>query len=183
MRPLLLCIVLLAGSLSGCAQKDGRCDGSSLTPVVAWLSKARAMHHAADLAEDQGDVDRAITMLDELGRGPRPPGTEIDEVLADTHARVAELKTRKGDFDGAMGDTRAGLALAKEPTYFRGHLHEVLGLVLERRAKDAAKRGDEGAAAALRREAIAASLEAVRIQDEVIRRTLSDAGGPTKRDP
>jgi hypothetical protein len=183
MKNLLVLLVLFTGlSLAGCAPKERRCDGSPSTAVVAWLSKARALHHTADLSEDQGDVDRAVALLDELAKGPRPPGVEIDEVMADTHARLAELRTRKDDFEGAIEDTRAGLDLAQGTTYFRGHLYEVLGLVLERRAKDAARRGDDGAAAALRREAVAASLYAVRIQDDVIRRTLRDAGGPTTRD-
>jgi predicted negative regulator of RcsB-dependent stress response len=97
-------------------------------------------------------------------------------VLADTFARLAELRSALGEFDAALGDVRRGLELAVEPTHFRGRLMEVRGLVEERHAKALEDRGDAKAALAAKERALAAYEQAVEIQDQVIARTLGDAG-------
>ena len=146
--------------------------------VMAWLSKARSLHHAADLAEDRGALDEAARHLDALLAGPRPSqaAPEIDEVVADTCARLAELRSRQGSFEAGVADIDRGLAVVRDPNYFRGHLFEVLGLVRQRQAEALADRGRSAEADRARDEAIRASLEAVRIQDEVIQGALADAG-------
>ena len=119
------------------AQSD---EGSTPVDVtlMAFLSRARAAHHQADLLE--GDDPKAATQaLTKLVSGPLPPaGTalpEVREVLADTRARLAELLSREGKVDAAAAQIEAGLALAPEASYFRGHLLEVRGVVEQRRAK------------------------------------------------
>ncbi|WP_153817877.1 hypothetical protein [Polyangium spumosum] len=145
--------------------------------LLAFLSKARAAHHKADLAEDSGDVAAAIVSLESLTSGARPGGEtplpEAGEVLSDTYARLADLRSARGEFDAALRDVDAGLLLAKETTYFRGHLFEVRGLVEERRAKSLPE--GEGRERA-RKAAMDAFDEAVRIQDQVINSALGDAG-------
>ncbi|MDI1475777.1 hypothetical protein [Polyangium sp. y55x31] len=145
--------------------------------LLAFLSKARAAHHKADLAEASGDVAGAIAALESLTNGARPGGAtplpEASEVLSDTYARLADLRSAKSEFDAALGDVDAGLLLAKETTYFRGHLFEVRGLVEERRAKSMPE--GEGRERA-RKAAMDAFDEAVRIQDQVISSALGDAG-------
>ncbi len=163
------------------ATQPAACEPAS-APVVdsvllAFLSKARAAHHKADLAEASGDLGSAITSLESLTGGARPGGAtplpEASEVLSDTHARLADLRSMRGEFDVALRDIEAGLALAREATYFRGHLFEVRGLVEERRTK-ALPEGDERERA--RRAAMDAFDEAVRIQEEVISSALGDGG-------
>jgi len=175
---------------TGCARSErsaaqpAACEPAG-APVVdsvllAFLSKARAAHHKADLSEASGDVAGAIASLEGLAKGARPGGDkplpEAAEVLADTYARLADLRSGRGEFEQAIGDVDAGLALATSTTYFRGHLFEVRGLVEERRAKSLEAKNDRDGAQRSRKAAIDAFDEAVRIQDEVISSALGDGG-------
>ncbi|MBM4376270.1 MAG: hypothetical protein FJ095_14400 [Deltaproteobacteria bacterium] len=162
----------VARESSGCAEQTGAVD----VALVAFLSKARAVHAQADLAEADADAARAVAVLDELVRAPAPggeqPASEVREVLADTLARIAELEAQRGRFDAGRAAVRRGLALAVERTHYRGRLHEVLG-ALEKRAFDELRaRGDEEAALAAKARSAAALREAVAIQEDVIERAL-----------
>ena len=150
--------------------------------LLAWLSKARTLHHLADLSEDEGSLDKTVATLQELVGGvlPAGPPPEAAEVMADTYARLAELRARRGEYERADGDVESGLRFAPTPTYFRGHLLEVRGLVFEKQSADLEKAGRAADAKRAREKASAASLEAVRIQDEVIKSTLGDAGPATR---
>lgn len=190
----LVASLLFGGSsLVGCARSERDRAGAQqpapaepagatvVDPVLlAFLSKARSAHHKADGAEAQGDTASAIAALEALTRGPRPGGerplVEVREVLSDTHARLADLQSARGQFDAAIEQVQAGLDLATDVTYFRGHLFEVRGLVEERRAKALEERGETERAREARKSAIAAFDEAVRIQDQVIMNALGDAG-------
>jgi tetratricopeptide (TPR) repeat protein len=146
---------------------------------MAFLSKARAAHHEADLAEQQGDAKRAVTVLQQLVGGPRPPGPaapEVIEVISDTFARLADLESAAGDFDAAGRDVDGGLKLATASTHFRGHLFEMRGVIEERRAKALAAKGDAAGAESAKQAAIKAFQQAIEIQDEVISKALGDAG-------
>jgi hypothetical protein len=159
------------------------CPAQVVDPeLLAFLSKARAAHHQADLAEDAKDTTGAIRVLDRLVAGPRPGGAkpppEVSEVTADTRARLAELRSSIGQFDAAMKDIDEGLALATAPTHFRGHLYEVRGLVHERRMKSLAASGDPAGAEREKKLAIDAYEKAMATQDEVIRRALPTAEPP-----
>jgi len=175
---------------TGCARSERAATPPACEPgaapvvdsvLLAFLSKARSAHHKADVAEASGDRAVAITSLEGLTRGPRPGGAkplpEVAEVLADTFARLADLRSEDGDYEAAMRDVNDGLALATATTYFRGHLFEVRGLVEERRGKALEAKGDELGASVARNAAIDAFGEAVKIQDEVISSALGD-GGP-----
>ena len=115
---------------------------SSAVPVdpslLAFLSRARAAHHRADLLENE-DPKLASSVLDELVEGPLPEGgaarPEVGEVLADTLARLADLRSRNGEYDAASRHIDRGLELARAVSYFRGHLFEMRGLVAERLAE------------------------------------------------
>lgn len=188
-------LVLGSVSLASCArsereragaQQPAACEPAGAAVVdpvlLAFLSKARAAHHKADAAEATGDVALAIASLETLTRGPRPGGDkplpEASEVLADTHARIADLQSARGRFDAAIEHVQMGLGLATDVTYFRGHLFEVRGLVEERRAKALDERGETDRAREARKTAIEAFDEAVRIQDQVIMNALGGDGGP-----
>ena len=201
MKRLSIAIVLAALSFgAGCSKMD-RADERSVAPtpapsascacpgpvvdehLIAFLSKARAAHHEADLAEHAKDVGGAIRSLERLVRGPRPGGAspEVAEVTADTHARLADLRSASGDFDAAIKDVDDGLALATAPTHFRGHLFEMMGIVHERRMKSLADAGNQSGADREKKLAIEAYEKAMTTQDEVIRRALPAGEPPAPR--
>jgi tetratricopeptide (TPR) repeat protein len=172
-------LLLLLGALcvGGCSRNERSDDcGSServVDPVLlAFLSQARSAHHLADQHETAGDVAAALRDLQQLAQAAKPPGAapEVDEVLADTHARIADLMSRSGRFDQADGEIAEGLTNAKAPTYFRGHLFEVRGLVEERREKALRGKGHGQEADRARDRSLGAYEEAMKIQAEVIRK-------------
>lgn len=182
---LALC-ALLAASTPSCARRappPEQCSSADAgTPVdptlLAFLSRARAAHHLADAHENSGELEAATVPLLNLVSGPFPAENgaelppEVREVLADTHARLADLFSRQGAFDRAVAEAHAGLEQASEPNYFRGHLLETEGLVEERHAKAEATR-DPKAAAVLRARAIGLLEQAMAVQSKVIE------GGPS----
>lgn len=177
-------VILLVGVVLACTGRSGGRDEGTPpvdTPIMAFLSEARALHHEADVKEDANDLDGAIRAMDRLVGAPRPHPErsvpEIDEVLADGYARLAELELKKGDLDQAGRAIQKGLERAPTPTYFRGHLFEVQGLVEEARAAQLADAGNALEAAKARERAIELLEEVVRIQDQVIQRSLAGKDG------
>lgn len=174
-RALLLASLVLA---FGCT--DRRVDDRPVldAPTMAFLSAARALHHQCDLSEREGKDDAALRVMNQLLDLTRPPARapEIEETLADAYARRAELLAKQGDYTGAEADIREGLRHASEPTYFRGHLLEVHGVILSRKAVGLTDAGNTAEASETRRRANERLSEAVRIQEEVIRWALSDGG-------
>ncbi len=151
------------------------------TAVMAYLSMARAMHHEANLKED-GDVPGAVAALDRLAAEARPhPGErvpEIEEVLADTFARVAELHLRQGELSKASARVREGLTHAPLPSYFRGHLLEVEGITEEARAAELGDAGQAAEAAAAKARALDLLYQAVLVQERVVTGTLDADASP-----
>lgn len=177
MKRLVLVLVLLLTAVDCRGTAPGeRCPetdaGAPVDPALfAFLSRARAAHHAADALEAKGDTAGAVRALEAVAEGRLPPradAPEVREVLADTLARLADLASRSGAFDRAEQHLARGLGLARETTYFRGHLFEVRGLVEERRSKALQASGDTQGESAARDRALAAFEEAMRIQEAVI---------------
>jgi hypothetical protein len=165
-----LALVACAKPKDACADTDNRPVGAAL---LAFLSRSRAAHHRADAREQRNDPAGAEAELSAILDGPVPPcpsAAEVREVLADTHARLGDLKSRHGDFAGALADVEKGLTLVPDEGYFRGHLVEVRGLVEERHAKSLAASGDLSGSKAAEDRALAAFQEAMRIQSAVIER-------------
>jgi hypothetical protein len=181
MRTTLGLLLLAFGLLlSGCSRKEPREDCADSARVVdpallAFLSRARSAHHLADQHEAKGDGAAALRALSGLTSGEVPPGSapEVEEVLADTRARSADLMSQAGRFDQADEEVTLGLAHAKIPTYFRGHLFEVRGLVEERREKALRGKGRGQEADQARARSLTAYEEAMKIQAQVI-----SAAGP-----
>lgn len=180
--------LLLSTMVLHCAKSDGgaaaRSDAGTPvdTEVMAFLSEARALHHETNVHEDSGELKEGIASLDRLVHAKRPhEGTkvpEVEEVLADTYARVADLRLRAGDVDGASRDVREGMTHAPDPTYFRGHLLEVDGIVEEARGANLADAGKREEAQKARSHAIERLREAVEVQERVVTASLAaqDAG-------
>jgi tetratricopeptide (TPR) repeat protein len=182
LRALVMAAILVAAA--GCSRAESHPSGCFAaadaapvdTAIMAFLSMARALHHEADLAEGRGDSTGAIDAMRRLVTSPSPPGPEADEVLADAYARIAELHLQASDLERASKDVQAGLERAHEPTYFRGHLLEVGGLVEEARVHALADAGKRDEADRARARAVQMLDDAVRIQQTTIERALSDGG-------
>lgn len=188
-----------AGTMVACAEQETQPqtapDGAAGRPVVdaallAFLSKAKVVHHRADIAEQEDDLAGAVASLGRLTDGPIPRGAgesgdqpppEAREVLADTLARMAEIDSRRGKFDEAVAHVERGLELAVETTHFRGRLEEVRGVVEQRLHEKLLEDGDESGAKLARERAIEAFQRAIAIQDEVITKSLGEL--PTTPDP
>ena len=178
MRALIFALSLaLAAPAFGCAKSAAPYGEGVDEVLLAYLSQARVLHHEADIAEDAGDLKSAIGALDRLLAKPEPrKAPEIDEVIADTHARLADLRSKSGDFVLATKHVDQGLGRAPSISYFRGHLLEVRGLVEERLSKDLATKGDAPGAQAAKDRAMKAYEEAIAMQDEVIKKGTTDGG-------
>jgi hypothetical protein len=156
----------------------GGVSGRPVDPeLMAFLSKARAAHHKADIAEKEGNLAAAVEHVSGIVDGPLPAVTpEVSEVLSDAYARRAGLEAKLERFDDAAFDVERGLGFAPETSYFRGHLFEVLGNVEEARASALAAEGDARGGEDAASDALDAYGEAIRIQDEVIQRALAPSG-------
>lgn len=173
---LLLLAALAAAACAKAEPPEARpCDGGPTAAVVdpallAFLSQARSAHHVADAREAAGEREAALKALKSVTTAAKPPGNapEVEEVLADTRARVADLLSQSGRFEDAEAEIAAGLENAAAPTYFRGHLFEVRGAVEERREKALRVKGDGQEADRARERALSAYEEAMRIQAQVI---------------
>lgn len=153
---------------SSTVQKQPVDDG-----LVAFISKSRTAHHQADLAEAKGQVEQAIKFLEVVPYGTKPhPSPEVSEIVADAHARLADLKSQAGRFDDAHKDVSRGLELSPDVSYLRGHLFEVQGLVEERRMKALEQKGDTAGAERAKAAALASFEKAIEIQDQVIENAL-----------
>lgn len=167
-------LALLAAPLGACSKRDATPSDESApvvdTSLLAYLSLARALHREADIAENEDDPKKAVAAMDRLFATQVPgPSPEIDEVLSDSHARMGELLAGLGEFDRAESHVQKGLELAKKPTFFRGRLLEVRGLVEEKRAKALREKGDKEGARAADKRAVEASEEAIKILQSVIK--------------
>jgi hypothetical protein len=186
-----LAIVAFAGAIAlafvlaiGCG-RDMPSDTNGSPPidteVMAYLSEARALHHQANLKEEAGDLPGAIGSMERLAsaRRPHPEAKlpEVEEVLADAYARLAELELKRNGLPAASKAIDSGLTHAPEPTYFRGHLVEVQGLVMEASAAEFADAGKKEEAAKAREKAIQLLEEVVKIQDQVIQKSLTGRDG------
>lgn len=180
MRLMLRLLLVLAFAAGGCsrAEPPAPCaEADAGAPIdatlLAFLSRARAAHHVADQAEAARDLSQAVRALEAVTSGPLPPSKgeaapEVREVLADTLARLADLASQQDDYDAASRYLERGLGLVPTPTYFRGHLFEVRGLVEERNAARLERAGDAAGAASAKARALEALETAMKIQAEVI---------------
>ncbi len=187
----LLALVVLGSALAGgavtagvgCTRRDTPDDPGAVvdTELLAYLSEARALHHQADLKKQNGDLAGAAAAMDRLVAARRPHDgravPEVEEVLADAHARLAELRLERGEIAAAADAAQKGLAHAPDVSYFRGHLVEMQGLVEEARAAELADAGKADEASRARTQAIQLLEDVVRIQDQVIQRSLGARDG------
>lgn len=170
-------LVSLCVTLSACQREEAvvlKVD----EPLMAYLSKARSLHHEANLHEDSGDIPAAVGALERiLTATPPHVGPEVREVQADVHARLTELELKRNQIAKAEKHAVDGLALTSPDSYYRGHLLEVSGLALEAKSYALADAGDLKGAVSAREDAIKRLEESIRVQERVIGRSLNDEGG------
>ncbi len=180
----LFLFVVAAIGIAHCAKENAAAIGADDAAVVdnellAFLSLARAHHHEANLLEQNGDLAGAIAALQKIVDVTKPHSgehlPEVEEVLADAYARMAELELQQKNTANARRDVIAGLSHVNEPTYFRGHLLEVYGIVEETRTAELKDAGNTAEADRARTHALALLHEAVNVQEQVIGHVL-DAG-------
>jgi tetratricopeptide (TPR) repeat protein len=185
----LACLLAALGAVAfGCShRKEEQDNGAQIVDkeLMAFLSEARALHHQANLMESSGDLAGAAAAMERLVSARRPhdgKAPEVQEVLADAYARLAEIRLRQNALPRASDAVKAGLVHASEPTYFRGHLIEIEGLIEEARAAELADAGKPEEAARAREKAIQLLEQVVQIQDQVIQRSLAsrEAGAPSE---
>lgn len=179
---LTIALAVVGAAACGRSSSDAAHRGVAVDEgIVAYLSIARARHHEANVREAEGDLPGALSALDALVAAPRPhPGeriAEVEEVLADAHARRADTLLRLGSLEAAEVALAEGLRHAPEGTYFQGHLLEVQGIAAELSAARLADAGATDQAAAQRARAIELLGRAVKIQQSVVERALADDGG------
>ncbi len=146
--------------------------------LMAYLSRAHALHHEATIKEDMGDRKGAVDAMERLTsqRFSRAATPEVEEVLSDAFARRAELELGMGDLDAASRSVDHGLEHARELTYFRGHLVEVSGLLDEARAHALTDAGKPDEAKRAQEKALAELEQAIDIQNHVLSGLLGDGG-------
>lgn len=185
----LLALALTIGAVTAwpsCARHEGD-EGPAAVDLdlMAFLSAARALHHQANLEEEAGRLPKAIDAMDRLVvlKYPHPERKtpEVEEVLADAYARLAELQLKNGDLDRAAAAVTQGLGHVDGVTYFKGHLVEVQGLIEEARAARLADAGNAAEASKSREKAIQLLEEVVKIQDQVIKSSLAKDGGGAQK--
>lgn len=177
-----LALAVAIGVGVGCGHDSSASNETPIdTDIMAFLSEARALHHQANLKEDAGDLPGAVAAMERLVAAKRPHPEkrtpEVEEVLADAYARLAELQLKLGHLPEATKAIDSGLGHAPDATYFRGHLVEVQGLVMEANANELADAGKPEEAAKAREKAIQLLQEVVTIQEQVIQRSLSNKDG------
>jgi hypothetical protein len=193
-RPwILLGWVCIAVTSAGCRSHDCTENDGTEAPAVdpklmAFLSRARAAHHEADLFDSE--PEHALRPLQALVSGPIPkfkdqPLAEAREVLADTQARIADLESQLGRFDSARRRLTDAMELVPDPSYFRGHLFETRGLVYQREADALGRDGHAEAARHAKQNAVDAFETAMEIQARVIHSTppATPSSAPPLRQP
>lgn len=143
-------------------------------PLMVALAQAKNFHHKADVHLQDGDPARAIASLRAILTIPFPAGAaEAQDVLLDARARLAKLLLGAGDAREALRVIDEGIAAAARPSFFLANLHTVRGEVLEAQARALAS-SDDAAATALRRQAIDAYDQSIRINEAIQRRLVEE---------
>ena len=182
--------MLLAMALvAGCSRADR--GALRVTPAdagapvdvetMAFLSEARALHHEADLKEDSGDTRGARGEVQRIveARRPHPGGAipEVEEVLADAWARIAELDVRAGIRERPPARRKRGSPTQPGRRTSGGTCWRCKGIAEQARSAALADAGDAVGASKARTEAMRLLEEAVAVQDSVIAWALDGGSG------
>ncbi len=113
--------------------------------LMVSLGQARNYHHKADLLLREGKIDEAATAVTAVLAIAFPKDApESEDVILDTHARLAKLRVLQSRLDDAMDLVDEGIASSTRNSFFLANLHTVRGEVFEARA-NAEEPGSEAA--------------------------------------
>ena len=106
--------------------------------LMVSLGQARNFHHKADLLLRSGKTEEAAAAVEAVLAIRFPPeAPETEDVILDTHARLAKLRILQGQLEGAMSLVDEGIALSTRDSFFLANLHTVRGEVFEATANAA----------------------------------------------
>jgi hypothetical protein len=166
--------LLAAGCLGRASDRDRPVDER----LLAALEEARAWQHRADVhladgaaAEAQRDVEQVLQIHFPVG------APEGEEARLDAFARLGKLSldgSEAGE-ERALAQVERGRREATRDSFYRAHLETVAGEAYEARGKRIATAGDEAAAKAARRQALAAYQRSIEINQRVQQALLKEA--------
>jgi hypothetical protein len=158
---------MLACTIGGCAERVRPVDER----LVLALEEARAWQHRADLELLDGRVDEALHDVEQVLRVAFPTGAaEAEETRLDAWARLAQIRSGRGDEPGALGALESGRREASRDSFYRAHLEAAAGEVLEARGRRLEAVGGAAAreqARETRREALDAYARSIEINRRV----------------
>lgn len=135
-------------------------------PLMIALSQAKNFHHKARVYISDGKPDDATAAVRAILSIKFPAGApEAEDVRLDARALLAKLLLGQGKVDAAMTVVDEGLAAATRESFFLANLYTVRGEVLQAQASalDASTPDGKARASDLRRQAIVALDESIRI--------------------
>lgn len=149
--------------------------------LMLALSLAKNYHHKADVLAQEARFDESAEALRQILAVRFPAGApEAEDVRLDARARLAKLLAGQGRIDEAVRVVEEGLAGAPRRSFFLANLYTVKGEVHEAQAAALDQRGTDqarSAARAVRRAAIAAFDESIRI-NRALQEALLHEDGP-----
>jgi hypothetical protein len=112
--------------------------------LMIALGQARNYHHKADLLLRAGKIDEAAAAVEAVLKIAFPAeAPESEDVILDTHARLAKLRLLQKRPDDALSLVDEGIAMSTRDSFFLANLHTVRGEVFESKATAAEPGSDE----------------------------------------
>jgi tetratricopeptide (TPR) repeat protein len=140
--------------------------------LMVALSRARNLHHKANVYLQAGDVAAAMAEVRAVLLVQFPPGhAEAEDVRQDARARLGKLLLGQGQLDEALHVVDEGIAAASRESFFVANLYTVRGEVLEARAAHLQDRPQRAAAL---HQAIAAFDRSNRINERIQKRLMQE---------
>jgi tetratricopeptide (TPR) repeat protein len=135
--------------------------------LMLSLSQARNYHHKADLLFREGKIDEAAQAVEKVLSIAFPgDAPESEDVILDTHARLAKLRILQARLDDALSLVDKGIASSTRDSFFLANLYTVRGEVFEAKAMAAEPNSEEARQATI--EAIAAFDASIQINNGLL---------------
>ena len=135
--------------------------------LMIALGQASNYHHKADLLQREGKIDEAAAAVEAVLKISFPADApESEDVILDTHARLAKLRLLQKRPDEALSLVDEGIAMSTRDSFFSANLHTVRGQVFEAKAMAAEPDSDEAKQAAV--DAISAFDASIKINEGLL---------------
>lgn len=135
--------------------------------LMISLGQARNYHHKADLLLRSGKTEEAAAAVEAVLAISFPPeAPESEDVILDTHARLAKLRILQGQLEGALSLVDEGIAISTRDSFFLANLHTVRGEVFEATANAAEPKSEAAKQATI--DAISAFDASIKINERLL---------------